>query len=115
VDACKQVEAARCQAADACGVSLEPPYSTSGTDVDACIRYYDIACLHGLASGSDPGAAAVNACVAAIGDHPCAKGGPNLVLSPESDPKCAWLVPPAAPTPAEAGATNSEAGDATSE
>ena len=114
VDACKQVESARCRAAPTCGVSLEPPYSTAGGNVDACIRFYDVACLHGLASGSDPGPAAVSACVAAIADHPCNKGGPDLVLSPEKDPTCAWLVPAGTPA-AEAGASSSEAGDAPSE
>jgi hypothetical protein len=113
VDACKQVEAARCRAATACGVSLEPPYTASGTDVDACIRYYDIACLHGLANGSDPGQTAVSACVNAINDHPCGAGKPNLVTAPESDPQCAWLVPPASAPPAEASTdATGEAADA---
>jgi hypothetical protein len=116
VDACKQVEAARCRAATACGVALEPPYTTSGTDVDECIRFYDVACLHGLASGSDPGAAAVNACVAAINGHPCNAGGPNLVTAPESDPACAWLIPPASAPPVDAATeASSEAGDGASE
>jgi hypothetical protein len=116
VDACKSVEDARCRAASACGVSLQPPYSTAGTDVDACIRFYDVACLHGLAGGSDPGPTALNACVAAIASHPCDKGGPNLVLSPESDPKCAWLVPPNAPATSDAsGAEASSEGGAASD
>jgi hypothetical protein len=97
VDACKQVEAARCKAAGACGVPLEPPHAASGSNADECIRFYDVACLHGLAIGSDPGISAVNACVSAIGDHPCNAGGANLVVSPEKDPACAWLVPPPAP------------------
>jgi hypothetical protein len=113
VDACKQVEAARCRNATACGVSLQPPYTASGTDVDACIRYYDIACLHGLASGSDPGQTAVTACVNAINDHPCSPGKPNLVTSPESDAKCAWLIPPASAPAAEASSdATAEGGDA---
>jgi hypothetical protein len=117
VDACKQVESARCQAASACGVSLEPPYHTAGSDQDACIRFYDVACLHGLASGSDPGPAAVSACVAAISSHPCAAGGPNLVLHPEQAPgsACAWLVPPASTPAADAAAEAAEGGDAASE
>jgi hypothetical protein len=116
VDACKAVEDARCRAASACGVSLQPPYSNAGTDADACIRFYDVACLHGLASGNDPGPAAVNACVARIASHPCDKGGPNLVQSPESDPACAWLVPPAAAATSDASGAeaSSEAGSAES-
>jgi hypothetical protein len=117
VDACKQVESARCQAASACGVSLEPPYHTAGSDVDACIRFYDVACMHGLAGGSDPGQAAVSACVAAISSQPCAPGGPNLVLHPEKAPGsvCSWLVPPTSTPAADAAAEAAEGGDAPSE
>ncbi len=110
VDACRQIESARCKAAPKCDVSLEPPHTTAGTDVDACIRFYDTACLHGLAAGSDPGAIAVNACVAAIGDHPCSPGRTNLVKTPELDPACAWLVPP--PAAADAGAADAPQADA---
>ena len=35
-------------------------------DVGACKRYYDDACLHGLATTTDPGAVDVQACVDAI-------------------------------------------------
>jgi hypothetical protein len=87
VDACKQIEGARCRRAPACGVSLEPPYSTNGSDVDECIRYYDVACLHGLAV-ADPGAAAVSACVAAIQVSACDAGAPRF----ETDPACDWLT-----------------------
>ncbi|HSY24246.1 MAG TPA: hypothetical protein VK841_19095 [Polyangiaceae bacterium] len=91
VDACKQIEETRCKLAPACGIALQPPYSTAGTDVDACIRYYDIACLHGLEVGN-PGTTAVNACVAAITD--CA-----TVVAPQNNPACAWL----SPVPIDAG------------
>jgi|HubBroStandDraft_5_1064220.scaffolds.fasta_scaffold609387_1 hypothetical protein len=91
VDACKQIEEARCKLAPACGIALQPPYSTAGTDVDACIRYYDIACLHGLEVGN-PGTTAVNTCVAAITD--CA-----TVVAPQNNPACAWL----SPVPIDAG------------
>jgi hypothetical protein len=110
LDACKQIEDARCHAAAACGVPLEPPYSTSGTDVDACIRFYDVACLHGLAIGSDPGPTAVRLCVAAIDDHPCPAHGPNLVQSPQNDPACAWLIPPALSTAVTEASTPDAAG-----
>jgi hypothetical protein len=91
VDACKQIEEARCKLAPACGITLEPPYSNAGTDVDACIRYYDIACLHGLEVGN-PGPTAVNACVAAITN--CA-----TVVAPQNNPACSWL----SPVPIDAG------------
>jgi hypothetical protein len=86
VGACKQVEEARCRRAPACGVNLEPPYSTTGGDVAACIRFYDVACLHGLAV-ADPGQEAVNACVASIESSPC-DGLPLF----EMGSACAWLT-----------------------
>ena len=102
VDACRQIEQARCEQAPACGISLEPPYHASGTDVAECIRAYDIACLHGLASGSDPGPIAVRACVVAIQSAPTT-GSCSVVAVPASASACAWLVP------------NSAVGDASSE
>jgi hypothetical protein len=102
VDACKQIEQARCRQAPACQISLEPPYHQAGDDVDACIRYYDVACLHGLAAGKDPGSAAVSACVQAIQNNGC-----SVVSAPESDPSCAFLIPQAPPSlPADAGASD---------
>ena len=113
VGECKQIEEARCRAAAKCPeIPLGNVVHASGTDVDACIRFYDVACLHGLVSGSDPGPAAVSACVAAISDHPCAKGEPNLVASPEKDPACSWLVPPASAPAADASEAAAEGGDA---
>jgi hypothetical protein len=102
VDACKQIEEARCQQAPQCQISLQPPYHQTGDDVAACIRYYDIACQHGLASSNDPGTAAVNACVQAIQNHGC-----SVVSAPESDPACAFLIPPAPPSlPQDAAAAD---------
>ena len=43
VTACNSIESARCQRATGCGISLEPPYTTDGNDVDACIRFYRVA------------------------------------------------------------------------
>jgi hypothetical protein len=110
VDGCRQIEEARCRQGPACGIPLEPPYFTSETDVDACIRFYDDACLHGLAA-SDPGAAAVNACVAAIQSDTAKKDGCGIVKSPQTAVACAWLVPPASTVPdaADAPVTESDA------
>jgi hypothetical protein len=85
VDSCTQIEEARCRQAPACAVALQPPYHTNGGDVEACIRFYDVACLHGL-DVSDPGPTAVHACVAAIETGRC-----GTVSAPETDPACAWL------------------------
>jgi hypothetical protein len=89
VDACKSIETARCNAAANCpNISMQPPVWTSGDGAQACIRYYDTACLHGLPVG-DPGSTAVTACVVAIN-----KGDCDVVATPEIDPACSWLVPP---------------------
>jgi hypothetical protein len=93
VDGCRQIEEARCRQAPACEIPIEPPYFTSGTDVEACVRYYDIACLHGLAVG-DPGPTALNACVAAIEGDSLNKDGCSVVKSPQTDTAaCGWLLP----------------------
>jgi hypothetical protein len=86
VDACRHIEDARCRRAPDCGIPLEPPYHTAGNDVDGCIRFYDTACLHGLATGN-PGGSAVNDCVAAIQATTDCTG----VRSPQTLPACTWL------------------------
>jgi hypothetical protein len=103
VDACKQVEEARCQRAAVCGISTEPPYSTNETPADACIRFYDVACMHG-SSVPVPPAAQVTACVIAIGKSACDGGAPLF----ETDPACDWLTQN---QPVEAGASTPEAGN----
>ncbi|HZU81456.1 MAG TPA: hypothetical protein VE987_00995 [Polyangiaceae bacterium] len=105
VDACRQIEATRCAQAPACNISLQPPYFTSGSSVEACVRFYDDACLHGLAS-SPPGQSAVDACTKAIQNDGCA-----VVAHPETDPACAWLVPTGAAADASGGAATPDAAD----
>ncbi len=102
IDTCRQVEEARCRQAPKCsGIDLGRPVHRNSptTDVDACIRYYHDACLHGLATNADPGAVATKACVDAINTGDC-----DIVIKPwEKAPACAWLTPPATVTP-DAGA-----------
>lgn len=93
VQACRQIQEARCRQAPACGIPLEPPYHANGSDVDGCIRFYNDQCLHGLANGNDPGPIAVNACVAAINRGPMTDGGCSVVLSPQTADGCSWLAP----------------------
>lgn len=107
VDACRSIEEARCRQASACGISLEPPYYTSGSAADACVRYYEVACLHGL-TVPDPGAASVNACVAAIESRDCA-----LVRAPVTG-ACAWLAPSASSSSSSDAAADSEDDDVVS-
>jgi hypothetical protein len=91
VSACKSIEEARCNQIPSCpNIQISPPlWYTTGSAADACIRYYDTACEHGLSIGSNPAASDVNSCVAAI-QSSCA-----TVAEPQTDPNCAWLVPPA--------------------
>jgi hypothetical protein len=111
VQACQEIETARCNQAPKCpAIDLEPPYSTSGTDVQACIRFYQVACLHGLTE-SPPTGQSVSECVdrinSAEGDAAC-----SIIEEPWSVDACAWLNPPALP---EASTDASDAGDAASD
>ena len=97
VETCRQVEEARCRQAPKCPeIDLANPKHRGApqTDVDACIRFYHDACLHGLATNTDPGALARQQCIDAIN-----KGDCTVVEHPESDPACLWLVPPQPPAP----------------
>jgi hypothetical protein len=100
VDTCRKIETARCESAPACGIDLGSP-THNGDDpksaVASCIRYYDDACLHGIAAPEDPGSVKTQACVDAILNGSC-----DIVKTPETAPDCAWLVPPAPPAPAPA-------------
>lgn len=90
IETCRQIEEARCKRAPTCGVDLSIPVHRDSpkTDIDACIRWYHDACLHGL-EVSDPGTPATQACVKAI----TTSASCDVVVHPESDPACAWLVP----------------------
>lgn len=110
VDSCRQIEGARCENARSCGIDLSKPVhrgDSPSDDVGACKRYYEDACLHGLAAPTDPGSVAVQACVDVINNTTdCA-----IVKSPEKSPACAFLIPPAAPVApvVEAGAATADA------
>ena len=79
IDACRDIETARCDAAQYCGRI---------DDVEACQRFYRDHCLHGLAEGVEtPPDDAVADCVAAIqraGE--CAKDNPLAKLDDCSPP-----------------------------
>lgn len=110
VEGCKQIEEARCRQAPACNIPITPPYFTTDGDVDACIRYYDTACLHGLVGG-DPGNSALDACVAAIQGDSLAKDGCAIVKEPQTDTvDCGWLLP-AVPATVDASDDAADAAD----
>jgi hypothetical protein len=106
VQACRNIETARCNHAAACGVSLDQPLH-SGSDATSCIRFYNDACLHGLASNNDPGAPKVQACVDAINSGDCA-----TVKAPETNVACAFLIPPAPAPVVDAASDATDGADA---
>jgi hypothetical protein len=65
--ACQQIETARCQVASACpaNFNLQSP-TPDGNAVDACIRFYQTQCLHGLTTTTVPSGTQVGDCVSAI-------------------------------------------------
>ena len=110
VDACRQVEQARCEAVVGCpGSPVE-----DDEDVNACKLFYRDQCLFGLAGDTAPEPAAVEACTDAIAQAGACKttpfsscvGAPALVAGlsgattgcgaisvPESLAACAFLGP----------------------
>ena len=114
VDACKQIEDARCMRAPACDIDISDPLHRTGTDVSSCIRYYDTACQHGVDLTTAPSTTEVNACVAAVTNGAC-----SVVTTPESDPGCSWLIVVVADAGVDADAADcddgGDASDATSD
>jgi hypothetical protein len=110
VDACRDIERARCESGKACGFV---------SDVEACKRFYRDHCLHGLKSGKEPGDIALGECIGAIklAGNCAAQGAEYLadcslwnlattattpceaIQFPEKIKKCEFLVE----TPIEAG------------
>jgi hypothetical protein len=99
VEACREIENARCNRTVECGISLEQP-RPAGDAVEACRRFYLDACLHGIQSAKDPTVAEKKACIEAITAGSC-----DVVREPQRAPACAFIIPP--DTPADAGADTS--------
>ena len=105
VDACRQIETARCENANSCGIDLTMPVhrgDSPSLDVGACKRYYDDACLHGFVTSESPDPGKVQDCVNVINDP---NTSCDVVLAPEKSPACSFLIPPA-PAPAVDAATD---------
>jgi hypothetical protein len=91
VDACRQLETARCQRAMSCGIDIQSfPVATSGDPVEACELFYDDACLHGLVTSVAFSQQDLDNCTYQIEHDPDC----NTVVTPQSNPACAWLNPP---------------------
>jgi len=104
VDACRQIETARCENANSCGIDLSMPVhrgDSPALDVGACKRYYQDACLHGFVASEDPGSVKVQECVNVINDP---NTSCDIVRAPEKSPACAFLIP-VAPAPEVDAAT----------
>jgi hypothetical protein len=91
VQACRQIETARCEAAPACPMyfDLSQPVP-DGDPVAACVRYYNDECLHGLVTSVAPSSAEVNQCAAAI-----TAAGKAAAVARDAGPECALVANPA--------------------
>jgi len=93
IDACQQIEQARCYwieqcESDAGNFGLPTRRSDSTSPVDDCFRFYSDACQHGLVTNVPPTSDQVSACVAAIN----AATDCTIVQNPETADACAWLT-----------------------
>jgi hypothetical protein len=87
VDACRQIENARCQASVACGFTA--------ADVTSCVSFYHDQCLHGLENATaEPAQTNIDLCIAALdavgtcaaqGDLTMADCTPPVTLNPALD------------------------------
>lgn len=127
VDACRDIEKARCAAGQHCGFV---------EDVDECQRFYRDHCLHGLKTDKEPGDIAVSGCVQAIERAgACAKAGTEhladcdpavttqsnlespcaVIQFPEQIGECAFLAAPLEAGPPSKDTGADAAGDAAEE
>jgi hypothetical protein len=102
VQACRQIETARCEVAPSCPTQF-PTFATvpvpDGDPVTACVRYYNDACLHGIVTTVAPSQLSVNQCVAeiqAIGKIAAtardAGAACTLLLDPWATPACDFVT-----------------------
>jgi len=90
VDACQQIQRARCGWVVECpSITLPTRRSESTSPVDDCTRYYNDQCLHGLVTTVAPSQGEVQACVDAIN----AATSCDIVYAPETSSACAFLIP----------------------
>jgi hypothetical protein len=113
VDDCNTIEDALCRQAAAIPCP-EDDLPHSGDGVAACIRFYSVACLHGLVTTLAPMKGEVTACVDAINALPLDTTSCTIINLPESAPDgaCAWLIAPEAGVDAEAGSAAADSADA---
>jgi hypothetical protein len=102
VESCRTIEAERCRWVVQCNIGVGVRRDDDSSPVDDCIRYYDVACMHGMQflTSSDPTDTQTQACASAIHNATSC----DIVIAPETAPACAWLKPTA-----DAGADASDA------
>jgi len=133
IDACRQIEEARCEAARTCGLPRTgtPPGSVTDEQVESCKLFYRDQCLHGIQNDqTETTEADTQQCVAAVNAATaCAQSGaadmsacPGAPLATGADPAvapctiitsaveklaaCAFVVRPNVP---DAGTTTPDA------
>lgn len=98
INECRDVEKARCEASVPCGIVDED-------EVEACQRFYDDHCLHGMTGKEEPSADEHRACLELIEDagnmarDSLGMGGTGeadetacrIVAAPWKEPECAYL------------------------
>ena len=102
VDACREIEGARCKRAVECQIPLSSP-NPAGDPAEACRRFYVDACLHGIQSAKDPTVPERKACVDAVTTGSC-----DVVREPQRAPGCAFIIPVDTP---DAGAAKTDAAE----
>jgi hypothetical protein len=103
VAGCRILEDARCDRALECGLDPSFPLHAGNTDADfvtACKLFYEDACLHGFVTSIDITPSDQDNCYSAIKTASC-----NIVINPQLDPRCSWLIPPDAGVDAGLDAT----------
>ena len=86
IEACREIETARCEATQACGATEAA--------VTYCIDLYRDQCLHGIASGAEPSKDATARCVEAVGAvAACARAGAASMADCPAEPLIAGVDP----------------------
>ncbi len=107
IEACRTIEAERCRWVVQCGIDVGVRRNNESSPVDDCIRYYDVACMHGMQYlTQDPSDTQTNTCATAIHNATSC----DIVTAPENAAACAWLKPS---TDAGTDAASDAATDAT--
>jgi hypothetical protein len=115
VGICDDIETAQCTRATQLACAPEPDAGFNlanpphpDDNLEACIEFYKVACLHGLVTPVLPSSQQVTSCVDFINHaKQC-----SVVAQPQTADACAWLIPPEASTADVADAAREADSDA---